>query len=129
MKRNSQPHSRGQPLPSTMAEILAEQLAQSQRIPSPRSRHLNRLEPKKKSEEKADSVPQLNGEPEWSETEPPNSHPTPTGSGAREAVERYFVDETPMETNSYVGLLSRADHLLAWLWAEGFMVVPIEDGK
>lgn len=39
-------------------------------------------------------------------------------NGAREALTRYFA------ANYEPQRLSRADHLLAWLWQEGFMVRP-----
>ena len=43
-----------------------------------------------------------------------------TGNGARKALDRYFAAD-PRPTN-----LSRSDHLLAWLWQEGFVVNPHE---
>lgn len=48
----------------------------------------------------------------------------PSGNGGREAVERYFA-EFPKDTP--IGDLIRADHMLLWLWGEGFMLAPHGD--
>jgi hypothetical protein len=41
------------------------------------------------------------------------------GNGAREAMQRYFAEWPSQELE-----LGRVDHMLAWLWVEGFKVVP-----
>ena len=38
------------------------------------------------------------------------------GNGAREALQRYFEGQQ----------LAGVDHLLAWLWINGFKVVPLD---
>jgi hypothetical protein len=48
------------------------------------------------------------------------------GNGAREALQRYF-DEWPHRPAARGELeLRRVDHMLAWLWMQGFKVVPLE---
>jgi hypothetical protein len=44
------------------------------------------------------------------------------GNGAREAMQRYFAEWPSQELE-----LGRVDHMLAWLWVEGFKVVPCND--
>ena len=39
------------------------------------------------------------------------------GNGARETLLRYFEGQT----------MEGVDHLLAWLWIQGFKVVPLEN--
>lgn len=53
-------------------------------------------------------------------------------NGAREVIQRYFdedtfqryVSEACAPTGNGEGLCA-GDHLLAWLWVEGFKVVPL----
>lgn len=40
------------------------------------------------------------------------------GNGAREILEKYFAEQGLIRSNA-------PDHLLAWLWAEGYKVVPL----
>jgi hypothetical protein len=42
------------------------------------------------------------------------------GNGAREAIRRYLA------ANYEPQRLTREDHLLAWLWKEGFWVAPLD---
>jgi len=46
------------------------------------------------------------------------------GNGAREALQKWFVEEAGSITER-----ADTDRLLAWLWAEGFKVVPVEGKK
>lgn len=44
---------------------------------------------------------------------------TPKGNGAREKLQEYFSHDWDTE-------LLRYDHMLAWLWVEGFKIVPLD---
>lgn len=59
--------------------------------------------------------------------------PVHEGNGAREALERYWRE---MDASFWIRTLPDQpdkelppwDHLLAWLWAEGFKIVPVDGG-
>jgi hypothetical protein len=46
------------------------------------------------------------------------------GNGAREVLQRYFEEWSSEEWPHHGLKLGRVDHMLAWLWVEGFKVVP-----
>lgn len=48
------------------------------------------------------------------------------GNGALETVRRYF--EHYSSNTPVVDDILPADHFLMWLWAEGFKVVPLDNG-
>lgn len=62
------------------------------------------------------------------------------GNGAKETLDRYFDTDAygayiaagalgsaaAASNGGWLGL-NATDHLLAWLWAEGFVVKPLED--
>jgi len=50
------------------------------------------------------------------------------GNSAREAIYRYFEGPFFEAQMQKIGdpTLSQADHLLAWLYAEGFIIGPIQ---
>lgn len=51
--------------------------------------------------------------------------PIEDGNGAKEALQRYFAShfDTAEDTDDAV------THLLAWLWDQGFVVVPLSDER
>jgi hypothetical protein len=49
-----------------------------------------------------------------------------TGNGALQAVKNFF-DLHPHHDPSL--LLTREDHMLAWLWSEGFKLVPVDGSE
>jgi hypothetical protein len=46
-------------------------------------------------------------------------------NGALQKLEEYFVNAEP-DWPEYVPLTQKATYLLAWLWIEGFKIVPLE---
>lgn len=55
--------------------------------------------------------------------------PRNEGNGAREALTEYFTRDLWLEyviASESGPELSAPDHLLTWLWAHGFKVVPVE---
>lgn len=59
---------------------------------------------------------------------PLNLPPRNLGNGAREAVQRYFAGPFFDAQLQKIGdaTLSQTDHLLAWLYAEGFIVEKLK---
>jgi hypothetical protein len=58
------------------------------------------------------------------------------GNGAREVLQRYFAEWPLARWRDQLDLLGRVrqefelrrvDHMLAWLWVEGFKVVPLSE--
>jgi hypothetical protein len=52
--------------------------------------------------------------------------PANPGNGAREALVRYFGSLDFFNYKLNGGEMNEADHLLAWLWNEGFIVEKLK---
>lgn len=50
------------------------------------------------------------------------------GNGAVPVVREYFDKRPGMPPLPENAKLNRGDHFLAWLWVQGFKVVPVTDG-